>query len=139
MAKKTWAQKLNLAPEPHVSVLDKPFGGFLPGARLFIASPLKVKAYIEAIPPGETRSIVTMREEFARESRAAGTCPLTSSIFARIVAEAALDEMRAGRGISEITPFWRLIDPKSPIAKKLTCDTEFIEHRRALEVARPYP
>jgi hypothetical protein len=34
---------------------------------------------------------------------------------------------------AQITPFWRVIEPKSALAKKLTCGPEFIEEMRAAE------
>jgi hypothetical protein len=62
-----------------------------------------------------------------------GTCPLTASIFARIAAEAALEDMAGGKPAEKITPFWRLIDPKSPIAKKLSCGPQFLAKMRRTE------
>jgi hypothetical protein len=58
---------------------------------------------------------------------------MTASIFARIAAEAALEEMEAGKPADKITPFWRLIDAKSPIAKKLSCGTAFVAKMRKQE------
>ena len=60
-------------------------------------------------------------------------CPLTSGIFLRIVSEAALDEMRSGKSIEAITPFWRLVSPKAPLSKKLSCGPEFVAERRKAE------
>jgi hypothetical protein len=33
----------------------------------------------------------------------------------------------------EPTPFWRVIAPDSPLARKLSCGPDFIRYRRALE------
>jgi hypothetical protein len=55
-------------------------------------------------------------------------------IFVRIVAEAALDEMKEGKPVSKITPFWRVVDPESPAAQKLSCGTKFIVERRKSEL-----
>jgi len=130
---KSWAEKLNGAKPAHVSVLDKPMGGLAKGDRIFIATPLMVRDYMKSIRKGKTKTAAEMRDEFARANEAKGTCPITSSIFARIAAEAALDEMAAGRPAEKITPFWRLIDPKSPIAKKLSCGSAYIEKMRKAE------
>lgn len=126
--KKTWAQKRDSAPPPHISTLEKTMFGLAPGTSLYISSPLEVQAYIAAIPAGETRSIGHMRDDLARKAGAQATCPMTASIFARIAAEAALAE-------GSSLPFWRLIDAKSPIAKKLSCGVDFIVARRLSEVA----
>ncbi len=117
--------------EPVVQVLEKPFGGSPAGARMLIATPNIVKDYIERIPHGSSKSIPEMRNELAKRFEADMTCPLTAGIFTRIVAEAALDDMKGGK--RDVTPFWRLIDPKTPLAKKLSCGPGFVAERRAGE------
>lgn len=107
--------------------------GYTKGSMLYVTTPLEVKAYIEAIPMGHARTVSDMRQDLAAKAKADTTCPMTSAIFVRIVAEAALDEMRAGKSALEITPFWRLIDETSPIAKRLSCDADFIAHQKHLE------
>jgi hypothetical protein len=49
------------------------------------------------------------------------------------VAEAAWDEIEAGAPISEVAPFWRVVDPKSPLAKKLRAGSTWIEQQRLAE------
>lgn len=51
----------------------------------------------------------------------------------RIADEAALDKLAAGKNESEITPFWRVAGPGSPLARKLSCEEGFIAARRAAE------
>jgi hypothetical protein len=102
---------------------------------MFIASPLMVRDYMHAIPPGERRTILQMRKDFAAQSGAKATCPLTASLFARIAAEAALEDMAQGRQLAETTPFWRLIDPDSAVGKKLSCGSEFIRRMRMTEAS----
>lgn len=130
---KSWKEKL-AAPKalPKVEVMDKPFGGAPAGAKLFIPTPMIVKEYIDAIPKGESRTIPDMRVDLADRNGADVTCPLTSGIFVRIAAEAALEEMAEGKLATEITPFWRIIDKKSPALKKLSCPPDFVlSHRKA--------
>lgn len=119
--------------EPTTTVVDKPMMGTPAGARLLIATPMIVQDYMRGIPSGETRTMAQMRAELAQRFQADATCPLTSGIFARIVAEAALDERTAGKPENQITPFWRLVDPKSQLAKKLSCGIEYVEARRSAE------
>ena len=133
---KSWAQKLDGAKAPHVVVLDKPYAGVPAGARLFIASPHLIRDYVRAIPPGQTRTVAEMRRHLADVHDADATCPTSSGIFARIVAEAALDQLRAGADRSAITPFWRLVDPSSPLALRLSCGPEFVAEARAAERQR---
>ena len=103
------------------------------GDTLFIATPLMVRDYMKKIPKRKSRSIPQMRDDLAKIHKANGTCPLTSSIFARIVAEAALEDIKAGKNVGTVTPFWRLIDKNNPIAKKLTCGPEFVGKKRKEE------
>jgi hypothetical protein len=131
--KKTWAEKMAHPPQPEVSVLDKPYAGSAPGAKMLIPTPAIVKAYIESIPLSQTRTPTVMRTELAKQNSADMTCPLTAGIFTRIVAEAALDEMRSGEPFESITPFWRLVGPRTPLAKKLSCGPDFVRERREAE------
>ncbi|MCC5928875.1 MAG: hypothetical protein JJU28_06490 [Cyclobacteriaceae bacterium] len=61
------------------------------------------------------------------------TCPVTTGIFLRIVAEAAYEELQNGKNQEEIIPFWRVIDPKSALAKKLSFGQELLLEMREKE------
>jgi hypothetical protein len=130
---KTWRQKLESAPEPHVEVTDKPFIGIPAGVKILISSPLEIRDVIDGIPKGSSMTVAEMRETLAKKHRAKVTCPLTTGIFLRIVAEAALDEFDEGKAVSRITPFWRVVGPKDKVAKKIRCGPEFIAERRKAE------
>ena len=130
---KSWGEKLLGGQPAHVSPMTKAMWGLEKGDKLFIATPAMVRDYMKKIRTGSSRTIVQMRDEFAKAHKADGTCPMTSSIFARIAAEAALEEMEDGKPVEKITPFWRLIDEKSPIAKKLSCGTAFVAKMRRSE------
>lgn len=131
--KKSWSEKLKGGKPPHVVTLAKPFAGVAAGQTLAIASPEMVKGYVEKIPPGKTRSVLEMRQAFAKALRADAASPTSSAIFLRIVAEAALEEIAAGKKPAETTPFWRVVEPASPLAKKLSSGPDFVAHMRALE------
>jgi hypothetical protein len=130
---KSWREKLLGGKPAHVSAMAKPLWGLGKGDKLFIATPVMVRDYMQKIRKGSSRTIAQMRDEIAKAHKAHGTCPLTSSIFARIAAEAALEEMEDGKPVGKITPFWRLIDEKSPIAKKLSCGAAFVAKMRRAE------
>ncbi len=74
-----------------------------------------------------------MRNDLAIEYQADKTCPVTSGIFLRIVSEAAYEELKSGKKIDTVTPFWRIVDPKSKLAGKLECGIEFIKEQRDKE------
>lgn len=130
---KTWKQKLDGGKAPHVEVLDKRFGGAPPGARMLVSQPREVDAYMRKRRRGTAQTVADLRAALARQHGADLACPISTGIFARIAAEAALDELAGGAKLDKITPFWRVIDPGSPLAAKLSCGPGFIEEQRARE------
>lgn len=131
MARKSWSEKYLTTSTPEVKRTDKKFADIPEGAKMLIATPKIVDEYISMIPKGKTADIKTMRSDLAAEYHAEYTCPVTSGIFLRIVAEKAYEEYQLGK--KKITPFWRMIDPKSPASKKLTFGTEFVIAKRIEE------
>jgi hypothetical protein len=133
--KPTWNDKLRCSKAPEVKRLDKSFAGMPEGSLMLIASPEIIDAYVQGIAPGRTVTAKAMREELADRHKAEHTCPVTTGIFLRIVAEAAWERHLAGESLEIITPFWRVIEPDSPLAAKLACGTDFIAKQRAKEKA----
>jgi hypothetical protein len=114
--------------------LDKDFAGVPAGSRLLISCPLEVEEYLNSrVPLGETREIQQMRRELAAMHGADAACPVSTAIFLRTVAEAAWDDIEAGKPVTAVAPFWRVVDPKSPLAKKLRAGSSWIEQQRAAE------
>lgn len=128
-----WRKRFAKAKPPHTVTLATDFAGVRAGTVMLIGSPDLIARYVAAIPPGETRSIERMRNELARRNGAQATCPVTTAIFLRVVAEVALQDLRDGKPASDVIPFWRLIAPGSTIARKLDCDEAMIRDFRAME------
>jgi hypothetical protein len=128
-----WARKMNAARTAKVVVLDRTFAGIPAGSKLLIATPKILADYLARIPYGEQRNIVRLRNELARRHRAHATCPVTTAIFLRIVAESALEDLAMGRPLEAVTPFWRAIEPDSRIATKLSCDSAWLRELRTAE------
>lgn len=136
MTKKTWAQKMLTPSEPKLERLDKPYAGASVGDLMLIPTPILIKEYVKSIPKGEVQAVEQLRIKLSKKFNAKITCPLTTGIFLRIVSEAALDELNSGlKDIGDITPFWRCIDLRSPLAKKLSCGADWIEARQLAEKA----
>ncbi|NBN79317.1 hypothetical protein GWI72_13655 [Microvirga tunisiensis] len=135
--KKTWMQKLAGGKPPHVVQLESAFAGVPAGARLFIASPRLLDERIALIPRGMVRDPVDLRAELAAEQGADATCPVSTAIFLRIVAEAALERIAGGTPAAEVTPFWRVIAPGSKIAGKLSCGDDYLQLMRDMERTAP--
>lgn len=132
-----WRARIAKAKPAHVVTTESDFAGIRAGSRLLIASPEIIARYLVAIPAGETRTIVRLRNELARRHKADATCPVTTAIYLRVLAEAAWQELSAGAPRDAVVPFWRVIEPGSPIAKRLSCGSAVIERERALEAAPP--
>lgn len=130
---KTATERLN-APKKHkVTILHTDFAGMKKGQKMLVATPKIVDDYIQKIPYGETRSIERMRNEMARRRKCDAMCPVSTAIFVRISAQAALEQLETGASLADVTPFWRLVDPDSKIAKKLNVDSQWIAEQRAAE------
>jgi hypothetical protein len=131
--RKSWVEKRDIDKSPEVKRTDKKFTDILPGERMLIATPKIVDNYIRHIPKGKEATLLQMRKDLAAAYLADKTCPVTSGIFLRIVAEAAYEEYKQGKPLPSITPFWRMIDISSPTAKKLSFGTDFLVSQRKKE------
>ncbi len=129
---KSWADKME-QDHSQVKKIDLDFADIKAGSLMYISNPKTIDAYIRTIPKGKSVDLKTMRKDLALAHGAEVTCPITTGIFLRIVAEAAHEQLKKGKAISKITPFWRVIDPEKPLASKLTFGTKLIRQQRALE------
>lgn len=135
MAKKTAREKLAVEKQLKKVVMDKAWGGIKPGQTMLVATPQIVDAYIRKIPHGATQSIPEIREALAQAHECAGTCPMSTSIFIRMVAEAALEDLADGKPVSEVSPFWRVISSQDKITQRLKIDPAWIDEQRQMEAA----
>jgi hypothetical protein len=130
--KKTWVEKLAEKKEAQWKVLDADFADMKAGGKMLIATPQLLDAYIRQIGFGKKIDPKTMRKDLALEHGADYTCPVTTGIFLRIVAEASYEQLQNGASIDDITPFWRVIDPNSALAKKLSFGVDFLKKHSGL-------
>ncbi|MFN4274082.1 MAG: hypothetical protein ACK4F5_14830 [Aliihoeflea sp.] len=130
-----WRKRFDKAKPPKTVVLHTDFAGIKAGTTMFIASPGLIANYIQRIPAGETRSIARMRNELARRHAAQATCPVTTAIYLKLVAEVALQDLSEGMSVDKVVPFWRVIEKGSKLAGKLSCDAAYLEHLVSLEQA----
>ena len=133
--KKTWAEKFEYPTQPTVQVVDKAMLGITPGQKMHISTPREIAEAVKQVKKGSTLTVAELRTQLAQAHQADVTCPLTTGIFLRIGSELALEQLAAGESITKVMPFWRVVDEKSPLAKKLTCGPQFIADQRAAESA----
>jgi hypothetical protein len=128
-----WRQRSGKTRTAKRVTLEAPFAGLPTGTVLFVGTPAIIRTYIEAIPRGEVRTLQRLRRDIARANRCNAMCPVSTAIFLRMIAEVAWDEIREGRSAPDVTPFWRVIGPATPIAKRLRADEEWLRKQRDLE------
>jgi hypothetical protein len=133
---KTWLEKKACSKAAHVVVLEKKFAGLPPGTKLLITSPEIIDQYMRGIPAGSFISFVAMRKDLAESHEADASCPITSSIHSRIVAEIAIEELAEGASPNSVCPFWRVVEPRSDLARKLSVGAAGIEQLRTDELNR---
>ena len=131
-AKKTWGEKMKAKP-PHHVILAKDFAGIPKGSKLHISSPEEIAAELKTIPLGSIMSIQAFRRRLAEKNKCDATCPVSTSIFLRIVAEYTWEEFNSSSSIQDLAPFWRVVESSSPMAKKLNFDSAWIDLQRELE------
>lgn len=88
----------------------------LGGATMLIARPLDIENLVFTIPKGRLATMAVLRAKLARDFGAETTCPLTTGIFLRLVAEAAEEDRAAGK--TKIAPYWRVIKNDGALNEK---------------------
>ena len=108
-----------------VKILDKRFSDIPSGKKMLISSPEKIAEFIFMIPKGSNLSIKELRRALASIAGADNTCPVTTGIFLRMAIEQNKDDVNF--------PYWRVVDEKHPVVKKLKLDGNQIRKKRAEE------
>jgi hypothetical protein len=130
---KTWAEKYQTRTKPEIKRIEKSFADIPENSMMLIATPQIIEDYLKQIPKGKSVNLTTLRKDLALEYNAEYTCPVTTGIFLRIVSEANFEQLQQGKDENEIAPFWRIVNEKMPLAKKLSFGTDFIKEKRKKE------
>jgi hypothetical protein len=128
-----WEARFQASREPQVKVLEKSFAGIPAGARMLVVTPRIVDAEVCEIASGAVMAAATLRQRLAALHGAEYSCPVTTGIALRVVAERSYLRLQAGA--DPVTPFWRAVDPDSDLAGKLACGREFLRRMRSAEAA----
>jgi hypothetical protein len=104
---KSWREKIENAPARKIEELPPEGAKRMGGRLLLIAHPLDVDATVRMIPKGKLATTAQIRRHLAAKFGADVTCPLTTGIFLRIIAEAAEEEIAAGA--KKVAPYWRVV------------------------------
>lgn len=129
----SWAEKLRASTESEVRPVPPERKGAGPGKTMLFPSAQLLNDTIRAIPEGQSVTPTELRSELARRHGASMTCPVTTTMMLRLVAEAANESHRNGTSLDEVTPVWRVLDGKAAALRKLTFDPGYILDQRAKE------
>src|SRR4030043_501378 len=116
--RKTWRQKLEEEHPEHGKVVDVPpkmqsrFGT----GKMLIPKPLDIDSLIQKVQKGQLATVTQIREKLAKGAHAHCSCPMTTGIFLRIVAEVAEEDLSNGK--REVTPYWRVIKADGSLNEK---------------------
>ncbi len=115
-SRKSWREKLH--NQDHSKIVEIParmvkrFGS----GTMLIPKPLDVDALIRKAGKGKLLTVSEIRSRLSRDNKVDVTCPLTTGIFVRIVAEAAEEDLRDGK--KRVTPYWRVIRDDGSLNEK---------------------
>ncbi|MCG3130902.1 MAG: hypothetical protein FLDDKLPJ_01676 [Phycisphaerae bacterium] len=112
----TWRDKLERRHPKHGTVVDSR------GKKLLIPRPRDVDAAVRRVRKGRVMTINDLRDRLAGGTGADSACPLCTGIFLRIVAEAAEEDLRAGR--KRVAPWWRIVRDDGSLNPKLPGGTK---------------
>lgn len=113
----SWREKLEKVQEPKLVNIPPRMSHFGKGSML-IPTPKLVDQVIRKVPKRKLVTVSEIRRKLAADFSADVTCPLTTGIFVRIVAEAAEEALASGK--KKVTAYWRVIkddgslNPKFP-------------------------
>jgi len=130
---KSWSEKFNNGRVPEIETCQKSFGGVPAEKKFIISTPKEIDSYIQTIPEGHYVSFQKMKQDISNQYEVGFMCPLTAGIFIRNVAELAFENYSKNQKIKEITPYWRVIDLKIPLVKKLSFGSDFVKEMRQVE------
>lgn len=117
-SKTRWRDKLEKPQELKLVTVPPKMVQMFGKGKMLIPTPMLVDGVIRTVTKGKLITTRQIRERLARECGADVTCPLTTGIFVRIVAEAAEEDLINGR--KRVTPYWRVVkddgslNPKFP-------------------------
>ena len=130
---KSWREKRDTDKVYQIKLIEKRFADIQPGSRMLIATPKIIDNYIKNIAVGDHVDLSTLRNDLAEQFDADKTCPVTTGIYLRIVSEAAFEEFLQDCDVNAVTPFWRIVDVNSALAKKLACGLDFLREQQKRE------
>lgn len=129
----TWTEQRDASTGIDIRPVPEGRRGMTPGKLMLYPSARMIDEAIRAIPEGQSVSPRELRLLLANEHDADYTCPVTTTMMLRVVAEAANEAHEAGISLTEVTPVWRVLDRKASALRKLTFDPGYLHDQRIRE------
>lgn len=116
-SRKSWREKLADSKNlPKVAEITDKMSKRWGTGTVVIPAPKEVDEIMKGVPKGKVITINQIRSALAQRHGATIGCPLTTGIFANIVARAA--EEAAAEGRKDITPYWRTLKSRGELNEK---------------------
>ena len=103
----SWRDKLEKPQKPKIVDTPPKMSKAWGQGKMLIATPKLFDGLVRSIPRGKVATVSMLMVRLARDHGCNSTCPMTTGIFLRIVAEAAEEDRRAGK--KKIAPYWRVL------------------------------
>ena len=111
-----WREKLEKPQEPRIIDVPLKMQKTWGTGTMLIATPLLVDAEIRKVKKGKLITVAQIMKKLAKDFHADTTCPMTTGIFLRIVAEVAEEDRQEGK--KQITPYWRVLKSDGSLNEK---------------------
>ena len=130
---KDWTERLQSPGINGIKPSPRSFADVVEGQPMLVPTARQVDDFIRGIPEGTGMDVRGLRAAMARQHGAEVTCPVTIGYHLRTVAEAAYEALERGAPEGQVTPFWRVLDSRTPTTKKLSFGAGFVTKRRKRE------
>ncbi|WP_164783648.1 MULTISPECIES: hypothetical protein [unclassified Mesorhizobium] len=134
---KSWNDRLNTPGTNGIKPTPRTVGDVVEGQPMLVPTARQVDDFIRSIPEGVDMDVRALRTALAIEHGVEVTCPVTIGYHLRTVAEAANEDLERGMTLSDIAPFWRVLDAKTPTTGKLSFGAAFVAAQRKREGLEP--
>ena len=93
-----WNEKFQHRKDHQIKHIDKKFSDIPENSDILIATPKIFDDYIRKIPVGTSVDLKKVRQDLAKNYKVDHTCPVTTGLFVRIVAEATYEKIQKLEG-----------------------------------------
>ena len=133
---KSWNDRLNTLGVNGVKPTPRTMADVVEGQPMLVPTARQVDDFIRSIPEGVEMDVRALRTALAIGHGAEVTCSMATGYHLRTVAEAAKEDLERGLTLSDVAPFWRVLDAKTT-KKKLSFGAEFVAAQRKREGLKP--